>query len=86
MCYLPDGTARFVGHQRISGSIGERTGSFVAEAVGHHDGTRSKGTWTIISGSGTGQFSGISGEGAFEAPGGPEASFNPEYRLGSSDP
>lgn len=34
MCYLPDGTARFAGLQRVEGSIGERTGSFVMESVG----------------------------------------------------
>jgi uncharacterized protein DUF3224 len=81
MCYSPDGTARFVGLQRIEGSVGGRTGRFVIEAVGHHDGTRSKGTWTVIEGSGTGELSGLSGEGSFEAPG-PEASYSLEYRLG----
>ena len=32
MCYAPDGTARFVGLQRIEGSIGDRRGSFVIES------------------------------------------------------
>jgi hypothetical protein len=81
MCYLPDGTARFVGHQRVTGSIGGRTGSFVIEAIGNHDGKQSKGTWRVIEGSGTGELSGLRGEGAFQAPGGPEASFNLDYSL-----
>ncbi len=82
MCYSPDDSARFLGLQRVTGSIGQRTGSFVVEAVGSHDGRQSKGTWTVIVGSGTGELSGLMGEGSFEAPGGPEASYNLEYRLG----
>lgn len=81
MCYLPDRTARFVGLQRIVGSIGERSGGFVLEASGEHDGTQSKGTWKIIAGSGTGGLSGIRGEGSFHAPGGPEASHSLAYEL-----
>jgi len=82
MCYTVDGTARFVGLQRIAGSIDGHAGSFVAEAVGDHDGKQSKGTWSIIPGSGTGGLSGISGEGTFHAPGGPEVSYSLEFRLG----
>jgi hypothetical protein len=80
MCYLPTGTARFLGLQRITGSIGDRTGSLVIEAVGDHDGRQSKGTWTVLAG--TGELSGLSGEGTFEAPGGPGGSYSLEYRLG----
>jgi hypothetical protein len=82
MCYLPDGTARFAGLQRVEGRIGERTGNFVLESVGGHDGKASKGVWTVIAGSGTGGLSGLTGEGTFDAPGGPEVSYRLEYRLG----
>jgi hypothetical protein len=81
MCFSAEGSARFVGLQRVVGSIGDRAGSFVVEAMGNFDGKRSKGTWTVIAGSGTGELSGIRGEGAFEAPGGPEASYSLEYQL-----
>jgi hypothetical protein len=81
MCFSAEGGARFVGLQRVVGSIGDRTGSFVVEATGNFAGKRSKGTWTVVAGSGTGDLSGISGEGAFEAPGGPEASYSLEYQL-----
>ena len=81
MCYLADGTARFVGMQRIVGSIGERSGSFVLDASGEHDGTQSKGTWKIIAGSGTEGLSGIRGEGSFHAPGGSEASYSIAFEL-----
>ena len=82
MCYSPDGTARFLGLQEISGSIGDQTGSFVIEASGDHDGKRSKGTWTVLAGSGSGDFEELRGEGGFEAPSGPEASYHLEYELG----
>jgi len=71
MCYVPGGAARFVGLQRITGSIGKRSGGFVLEAAGEHDGRQSRGTRTVIAGSGTGELSGLSGQGTFEAPGGP---------------
>jgi hypothetical protein len=82
MCYLPDATARFAGLQRVEGSIGGRTGSFVMESVGSHDGKASKGVWRVIVGSGTGDLSGLTGEGTFDAPGGPEVSYRLEYRSG----
>jgi hypothetical protein len=82
MCYRPDGTARFVGLQQVSGSIGGRTGSFVIEATGDQDGKQSKATWTVLAGSATGDLAGLIGEGAFEAPGGPEVSYRLEYELG----
>jgi hypothetical protein len=82
MCYLPDGTARFAGLQRVEGWIGERPGGFVMESIGGHDGKASKGVWTIIAGSGTGDLAGLTGAGTFDAPGGPEVSYRLEYQLG----
>jgi len=81
MCYLPGGSARFVGLQRVSGLLGGRAGSFVMEAVGEHDGARSKGTWQVIPGSGTGELQTITGEGGFIAPGGSTVSYRLDYRL-----
>lgn len=81
MCYLPDRSATFVGLQQVEGSIDGHAGSFVMEAVGVHDGKQSKATWTVVVGSGTGDLAGISGEGSFHAPGGPQATYNLEYRL-----
>jgi len=37
MCYRPDGTARFVGLQRVEGTVGGMEGSFVAESVGNFE-------------------------------------------------
>jgi hypothetical protein len=81
MCYLPDMSARFVGVQRIDGSVDGRTGTFVMTAVGSHDGTGSTASWTIVDGSGTAELSGITGEGSFHAAGGSTVEYVLTYRL-----
>ena len=80
-CYRPDGSARFVGLQRIEGSVDGRSGSLVMESVGDHSGGRSHGHWRVILGSGTGELAGISGEGSFEAPGGREVMYVLNYEI-----
>jgi hypothetical protein len=81
MCYLPTKTARYVGLQRIAGTIGGRRGSVILEATGGHDGTGSASTWSIIEGTGTGDLAGIRGTGGFEAKGGPTVSYWLDYEL-----
>ena len=80
-CYRPDRSARFLGLQRIEGAIDGRSGSLVMESTGNHDGKRSNGRWRVIPGSGTGELAKISGEGTFEAPGGPDVSYELDYQL-----
>jgi len=81
MCYLAAGGASYVGLQRIEGSLDGRKGSFMIEAIGRFDGGASSGSWAVIEGSGTGELESITGEGRFEAPGGPNATYLLEYRL-----
>jgi hypothetical protein len=81
MCYLPTKEARYVGLQRISGTIDGRHGSVVLEAVGSHDGTGSSSTWRIIEGSGTDQLAGIRGEGGFKAAGGKTVEYRLSYEI-----
>ena len=81
MLYRADKTAHFVGLQRITGSLGGRTGSFVASAEGDHDGTGSTISFSIIPGSGTAQLSGITGDGRLVAKGGPVGSYELDYTL-----
>jgi hypothetical protein len=80
-CYRPDRSARFVGLQRIEGSIDGRSGSLVMESIGDHDGRQSKGHWRVIAGSGTGELASIRGEGTFDAPGGPEVTYQIDYQV-----
>jgi Protein of unknown function (DUF3224) len=83
MLYRADHTAHFVGLQRITGSVGGRSGAFVVAAEGDHDGASSKITWTVIAGSGTGDLAGITGTGRMVAPGGRTGTYELEYRLES---
>lgn len=82
MSYRKDGTARFVGLQRVTGVIGDRNGSFVLETVGDFDGTEARWTAIVIRGSGTGDFVDLTGSGGFRAPHGSTAEYELEYRLG----
>jgi hypothetical protein len=81
MCYAEDGTARFVGMQLVRGVIDGRKGSVVLETVGEFDGGKARGRWTVIPGSATGDLAGITGEGRFEAPHGPNATYMLEVDL-----
>ncbi len=82
MCYGPDGTARYVGLQRVDGSLGGKDGSFVVESNGDFDGGEAKGTWSVIAGSGTGDLAGLTGEGTFRAPLGETATVTLDYTIG----
>ena len=82
MCHQADGSARFVGLQRIEGAVEGRNGSFVVESSGDFGGGRAIGTWSVLPGSGNQELADLRGEGRFEAPLGPKASFILDYRLG----
>ena len=81
MCYRPDKKATFVGLQRLTGRLGDREGSFVVESHGTYDGELARGRWTIVPGSGTDELRDIQGEGTWQAPHGPEATFELDYDL-----
>jgi hypothetical protein len=80
-CYLQNGSARLIGLQRVEGTIADHRGSFVVEAVSDHDGRQSRGTWTVVPGSGTGELADIAGSGGFEAPGGRAVSYWLDHDL-----
>lgn len=82
MSYRSDGSARYVGLQRMKGEIGGRRGSFIIEATGDFDVAASRGTWSVVRGSGAEGLEDITGTGTFEAPGGPEATYELDYELG----
>ena len=62
-----DGSASFVGIERISGSIAGRSGTFLLQDAGTVDGSVVSGTWFVVPGSGTGGLAGLRGEGGFTA-------------------
>jgi hypothetical protein len=67
MGYADDGTATFVGLERIVGRVGERAGSFLVRHQGIFDGKLAKGDVRVVRGSGTEDLRGLKGEGTFEA-------------------
>jgi hypothetical protein len=82
MAYRPDGTARFVGLQRVEGRIGDLRGTFVLETFGDFDGQLATWQAKVVPGTATGDLEGLTGEGNFGAPHGPKASFELEYHVG----
>jgi hypothetical protein len=81
MAYRPDGTAHFVGFQRVRGAIGDRKGTFVLETIGDFDGKLATWRATVVPGSASGDLEGLTGTGEFGAPHGPKATFELEYTF-----
>jgi hypothetical protein len=65
MIHREDGSANFVGLERVVGRVGGRTGSFVLQHTGSFEGGTAKATWFVVEGSGTGELRGLRGEGGF---------------------
>ena len=65
MFYGEDGSASFVGLERVAGRVGNRSGSFVLRHSGAYEGGTAKGTYVVVPGSGTGDLRGLRGEGGF---------------------
>jgi hypothetical protein len=74
-----DGSATFVGIERVTGSIAERRGSFLLQDAGTLERNLVKGDWFVIPGSGTGELAGLRGEGGVEAEVGQHASITLDY-------
>jgi hypothetical protein len=65
MMHSIDGSASFIGLERVVGRIGDRSGSFVLQHSGSFEGGTAKATWFVVPGSGTGDLQGLRGEGGF---------------------
>jgi hypothetical protein len=65
MAYHPDGTAAFVGIERIRGTVAGRTGSLVLKHVGTFAEGAAKAELTVLSG--TGELDGVTGAGTLVA-------------------
>jgi len=61
-----DKSACLVSMQRFQGKLGGRQGSFVLQGSETVEGGRIKAKWLVVPGSGTGDLSGLRGEGGFE--------------------
>jgi hypothetical protein len=63
MVYRHDESGSFVGLERIIGRVAGRTGSFVIQHTGTFDKTNVHGTFFVVPHSGTGELTGLRGEG-----------------------
>lgn len=61
-----DRSASLVSVQRFRGRLGRRDGSFVLQGQEVVENGKIKATWFVVPGSGTGDLSGLRGEGGFE--------------------
>lgn len=74
-----DGSASFVGIERVTGSIGGRNGTFVLQDQGTVADEIVDGEWFVVPGSGTGELAGLRGTGAFRANLGEDARVHLDY-------
>jgi len=62
-----DGSAIFVGIERVTGTVGGRRGTFLLQDAGTVADGIVSGDWFVVPGSGTGGLAGLRGEGGFRA-------------------
>jgi hypothetical protein len=63
MMYRSDGSATFVGLERVAGQLAGKSGSFVLQRTGVFEAGQAKESYSVIAGSGTGDLQGLSGDG-----------------------
>lgn len=74
-----DGSASFVGIERVAGSVGGRVGTFLLQDSGTVTGNVVQGDWFVVPGSGTDELAGLRGEGGFRANLGENAQVHLDY-------
>ena len=75
MMHRSDKSAIFVGRLRVDGRIGTRSGTFVLRCQGTYEEGTATCSWSVVPGSGTGELSGLRGEGDFSAGHGGQATY-----------
>jgi hypothetical protein len=76
---VSEDAASFVGLERLSGSVGGRSGTFLLQDQGTLTGTTVSGDWFVVPASGTGELTGLRGEGGFTAELGQGADITLDY-------
>lgn len=76
-----DGSASFVGVERVTGRVAGRSGTFVLQDAGTVEGDVVSGEWFVVPGSGTGELAGLRGTGGFRANLGEGAQVHLDYRF-----
>ncbi|MGH7712402.1 MAG: DUF3224 domain-containing protein [Gemmatimonadaceae bacterium] len=81
MMYRSDGSATFVGLERVVAQIGGKSGTFVLQRIGAFENGQAKESYSVIPGSGTGELRALIGEGTSTLGHGTEYSFTLTYEL-----
>ena len=74
-----DGSASFVGIERVTGAVAGREGTFLLQDAGTVQDNIVSGDWFVIPGSGTGKLAGLRGTGGFRANLGEGAQVHLDY-------
>jgi hypothetical protein len=74
-----DGSASFVGIERVTGAVAGREGTFLLQDAGAVRDNIVSGEWFVIPGSGTGELAGLRGTGGFRANLGEGAQVHLDY-------
>jgi hypothetical protein len=82
MMYRSDGSATFVGFERVAGQLAGREGTFVLQRTGVFENGMAKESYAVVPGSGTGELRDLRGEGTSAVGHGTEHPFVLEYELG----
>ena len=81
MMYRADGSATFVGLERVVGQIAGKSGSFVLQRTGVFENGLAKESYFVIPGSGTGDLRGLRGDGTSAVGHGNEHPLTLHYEL-----
>lgn len=81
MMYRSDGSASFVGLERVVGRIAGKTGAFVLQRTGVFESGQAKESYSVIPGSATGELGGLQGNGLSAVGHGTEHPFALNYEL-----
>lgn len=82
MMYRADGSASFVGLERVVARIAGRSGTFVLQRVGVFEDGQAKESYSVVRDSATGELTGLEGEGSTSVGHGLEHPFSLTYDLG----
>ena len=81
MAHLGSGDATFSGFEKVEGTLGGKTGSFVLRHTGSYDGETATAEYEVVPGSGTGELAGLSGTGGFSVGHAEEHDMTLDYEV-----
>jgi hypothetical protein len=81
MMYRSDGTATFVGLESVVGTFAGKSGSFVLQRTGVFESGQATESYSVISGSATGELGGLRGDGTTALGHGTEYPFTLSYEM-----